>query len=68
MVNYILISHELVEEEYPQYRFSAQLPNGYHILPMSAMRFLRESDVLIKSEAEIRAMRGSVATDVRGKM
>ena len=62
MANYILISHEQVAESYPQYLHTVQLPNGYHILSVSAMRFLAGADVLIRSEAQIRAMRNENET------
>ena len=62
MANYILISHEQVAESYPQYLHTVQLPNGYHILSVSAMRFLADADVLIRSEAQIRAMRNESET------
>lgn len=59
MANYLLVSPRKVETKYQQYLYTSTLPNGFHILPISALRFMDEEDVRIVNEAEIRAMRGN---------
>ena len=60
MANYVLISHKQVKEKFPQFKHTARVPGGYHVLPMSALRFLSDAEVIIKNEAQIRAMKSSV--------